>query len=910
MKKNYILSGLMLIAALSLASCAKEQFVEQPAEKAGVPFEIVAGVDVTKTAAVDLSTINWVADDAIAVFYTAAGSTTYGTNHKFTISSADLATNTFRAEIPSITNDSNDWYAIYPWKSATKPSGTDYSVGGNATQDFNNPMAHLAGEKFPLYGKATSIAKGSAVVLPMKQAMSIIKVHVTNNSGAALDVHTVAFSTEDYNIAGTFTINFVNDTPVFTTKSAGKTATLSVSNRTSLAVGASNDYYIAVAPFEAAAGKKIKLKVNDLEREVTLPAATTFASGKVKTLNFNYNKITKSATLPFAIDGKGKKAAYSSVDGLSSYGLGSDYGDSHDPYFTKFDNTDDYVQVFFDKAARQVNFGVKMIGGSSTSYFYLTGSADGVTYSDIETFTVSGNSNDILSFTSSEDIDPSYRYLRLTFKKGSNVGMGPLSITEADNRSDVTLSFEDNEHNTLTEVNLTTANYNTFGGLNLKVEPNFITGSYDPIIWTSTDPNGIIEELDCGDVTLNGKTGVATVTATFNGDVNYRPAVASYTISVTPTTTNDGSLEHPYTVTEALGIIGGYTSGTQSATEVYVSGIVASVGSYNSTYHSVTYYISDDGQNTNTLNIFGGKFVANTNFSSNTQIAVNDAVIVKGYLYLYNTTKEMAQNNYIYSLNGITKALIAGSLTATPNNANKQITVEWGAATGTDSQISYAVTCGTQNYNAIAAGSHTFTMADYGSYDVSVVATATDAISATVSTVATLSSSTAPAAGTVLWTDTFGSWGGSSTTFSQLPLLSTYTYTGRSGYNENTDVTLSASTDDVRGATSSGANCTSGHLWFNKSKNASVTTSAIRLYGATSLILTYDQGTSGSSITAEYSINGGTTWTAFSASGPAANITYNFVVPSNTESVLLRFSHVSTNAKNTRFDNPKLTVGN
>ena len=51
MKKNYILSGLMLIAALSLASCAKEQFVEQPAEKAGVPFTLVAGTDVTKTTA-------------------------------------------------------------------------------------------------------------------------------------------------------------------------------------------------------------------------------------------------------------------------------------------------------------------------------------------------------------------------------------------------------------------------------------------------------------------------------------------------------------------------------------------------------------------------------------------------------------------------------------------------------------------------------------------------------------------------------------------------------------------------------------------------------------------------------------------------------------------------------------------
>ena len=443
MKKNYILSGLMLIAALSLASCAKEQFVEQPAEKAGVPFTLVAGTDVTKTTAEDLSTIKWAENDAIAVFYTAAGSTTYGTNYKFTISSADLATNTFREETPSITitNDSNDWYAFYPYGSYIKPSGEGYvSVGGNATQDYTKPMAHLAGTRFPLYGKVTSVAKGTSPVIPMKQAMSILKVHVTNNSGAALDITSVTFSTEDYDINGQFYIDFSGDTPVFTAKSGstGKSTTLSVSNTTPIAVGASVDYYISVAPFVAAAGKKIKLKVNDFEREVALPAATTFASGKVKTLNFNYNKITKAATLPFAIDGTGGRNAYSSTDGLSASGLGSDYSASNSPYLTKFDTDGDFIQLFYDKPADQVHFDVKMLGGANTSYFYLTGSADGIIYNDIETFTVSGDSNSIKQFHSSNSIDDSYRYLRLTFKKGSNVGMGAFSVTTVSSEPEIT----------------------------------------------------------------------------------------------------------------------------------------------------------------------------------------------------------------------------------------------------------------------------------------------------------------------------------------------------------------------------------------------------------------------------------------------------------------------------------------
>lgn len=214
--------------------------------------------------------------------------------------------------------------------------------------------------------------------------------------------------------------------------------------------------------------------------------------------------------------------------------------------------------------------------------------------------------------------------------------------------------------------------------------------------------------------------------------------VASATYTISGVQPHDGSLEYPYTVAEALDIISGYTDKQKSATVVYVSGIIANVGSYNSTYHSVTYDISDNGENTNTLTIYSGKFVANTNFSSSDQLTVGDEVLVYGYLYLYGTTKEMYQNNYIYSLNGISKALTAGSLTATPDNDNKQITVTWGAATGTDSAISYLVTCGDQNFNASAAGSHTFTMADYGSYDISVVASATDAFSVTTSTTATL----------------------------------------------------------------------------------------------------------------------------------------------------------------------------
>lgn len=166
-----------------------------------------------------------------------------------------------------------------------------------------------------------------------------------------------------------------------------------------------------------------------------------------------------------------------------------------------------------------------------------------------------------------------------------------------------------------------------------------------------------------------------------------------------------------------------------------------------------------------------------------------------------------------------------------------------------------------------------------------------------------------PSVGIVLWSDSFGDWGGASTTFSDLTsTISTYTYTGRSGYKDNKSVTLTASNDNVKGATSNGANMTSGHLWFNKSKEASVTTSAIVLYGATKVTLSFAQGGNGTSITPAYSFDGGNTWVSLTAtSGSNANNSYTITTSGKT-SILLKFTHLSSNAKNTRIDNLALTV--
>lgn len=206
---------------------------------------------------------------------------------------------------------------------------------------------------------------------------------------------------------------------------------------------------------------------------------------------------------------------------------------------------------------------------------------------------------------------------------------------------------------------------------------------------------------------------------------------ATYTINANA---NDGTQAKPFTADEAYDlIIAGNTS------TYYVSGTVVSVGDLSS--GSLTYYISEDGTSTNQIQVYKGKYLGNTSFTSASQLSLGDNVIVQGALLYYNNTKpEINSGNVLYSINGKTKALTLDTFTITTDNSNnkKDITVTWGAS-GTTSTISYVITCakksdgsGSQSYNASAAGSHTFSVNSYGTdYTITVTASADDAISAT-----------------------------------------------------------------------------------------------------------------------------------------------------------------------------------
>lgn len=439
MRKSFVYAAGLMCLALSITDCQKE-LVDQTTPASEPNFELFAQPVTTKTANNGLDT-KWVAKDAINVFHAEAGSTLYVSDNKFTVK--DIETGRFDGTVSkSLSADkSYDWYAFYPYSSYNKiPAGISKdtfgytTIGGTSqTQTGNGSRAHLAGESCPLYGIASNVASDKVPSIEMNHLTSVIKVSVTNNSGEDLTVSSVSFTgTED--IVGTYFINFAASPVAYKSRGnayVSSTASLTVSNGEALANGSSADFYIALKPFTAKTGTTLKLAVNGYEKTLTLKNDITFTAGHIKPLNFNYDKkVLDCVTLPWSIDGTDGSTVWKNTVGLSQNGLGSDYADGHKPYLTKLDTNNDYVQVKYDSPASFVKFAVKMIGGNNTSYMTVQGSAAGQSFTDIEKFTISGKNNDILSFTTSQPIDTEYRYIRLLFKKGSNVGLGAVEISK------------------------------------------------------------------------------------------------------------------------------------------------------------------------------------------------------------------------------------------------------------------------------------------------------------------------------------------------------------------------------------------------------------------------------------------------------------------------------------------------
>lgn len=158
-----------------------------------------------------------------------------------------------------------------------------------------------------------------------------------------------------------------------------------------------------------------------------------------------------------------------------------------------------------------------MIGGGDTSTITVQGSSDGETFTDIEELVISGAQNDELTLSTNNYFDDADRYVRLLFTKGSNVGVGPITILNYANPIQPAVTFE--QENATVKVGKTFTNPIT--------KPKSLTVTYsvtDGMDHASVDGT-------TGEVT-GLAAGQATITASWAGGTSYLAGSVSYTIEV------------------------------------------------------------------------------------------------------------------------------------------------------------------------------------------------------------------------------------------------------------------------------------------------------------------------------------------------------------------------------------------
>ena len=166
--------------------------------------------------------------------------------------------------------------------------------------------------------------------------------------------------------------------------------------------------------------------------------------------------------------------------------------------------------------------------------------------------------------------------------------------------------------------------------------PNGLTVTYTTSDATVADVN-----TTSGAITIKNKVGSATITASTEGDATHDAGNASYTIYVFE---HDGSAaNNAYTVAEARSFIMNELYDENES--YYLSGIVASVGSFDNTTKGITYYISDNGENSNTITVYKGKGLNGADFNAKADMQALDLVTLLGKFEYYNSATPEITNS-------------------------------------------------------------------------------------------------------------------------------------------------------------------------------------------------------------------------------------------------------------------------
>lgn len=679
MRKISAYFGVIAAAALTLVSCAKEANDPNYKEeiiKEGIPFEIVAN-PATKTTIDGLQT-QWAADDGINLFHAVAGSTTYTSDGKFSIAAADLASGTFKGTVAeALASGSFDWYAFYPYVS-TKDSPASTTKGYTAvgsqsnstqTQTGNNSTAHLAGNGYPLSGKATSVAYDAMPSLTLSSLCSFIEVNVTNNSGSPLTVTSVTFTAPE-DIIGTYYIDFTDPSDVKYVKSGNSyvsnTATLTVASGEAIANGAGAKFYLGVKPFNTKAGDDIVVSVNGYDVIINTTKDFAFQASKIKTVNFNYDYNP--------VDYEEATFVFNTTAGLSDLSITAP-GTGSGTNLNGTDATLNDITLDFAKGTAGTDI---RVWNSSGTYDLRTYANNSITVSapsgyNVVKIVLSGSS--VNNWTASTG----------TFSSGTWVGSSSPVVLTANNKGNInTIYVKCKKAASVPTINDASVNdVPVQGQVGLTKDIVMANFASAPEL-TATPDNTVITAASVGGITTTG----ATVTYTLSPNTSGAARVGTIVVS-------DGVHSGTITVNQPADVF-----------SVTKTSVTLNAGSGAST----TLTVKSDYDWTLVDDLISGFTVTPTSFtysgsqSQTVTITATGSNATASPVELGAFTLKRTIDNHETETITVSQAsakLAAPVLSLTPDSANKKFTVSWTAVTNA-SKYEYYVLDGSANYKVSA----------------------------------------------------------------------------------------------------------------------------------------------------------------------------------------------------------------
>ena len=448
-KYSIILSAVLSVFAL--ASCQKEQDIKeqdiiQEEVKENVPSSVpfvlranIPSVDTKTTLNISTWALNWESTDVI---YAVTTDKAWGQDYEDDNSGETIAVFAYDSESGTFSTDKaisdgdhtfNFLYTAGNQKSYHRGGSTTFQLASTQTFDASAPSASLKLYD-ALAAQVVATTPTSFADVDMSHLFSLMKVTLKNKTGDAVNITKFEIEIPGEKLYGIFNVIF-NTTPSTTyNRNGGDKITVNISNGTVAADG-TLDVYFVMGPVAGYTGE-VTFTVTDSASNTYTKTNTisapgvTFAAGTYNTASYSLKPVpVQCVTLDWNYAG-GTSSDLLAIPGVSANGLGSDYAESHAPYRVKFDGTGDYIQVRTDAAISTVSVGYKMIGGNTTSNLTFKESANGSDWTDVQTLVISSSGGSTGTLTTTNHFNEASRFVQIYFTKGSNVGIGAISITK------------------------------------------------------------------------------------------------------------------------------------------------------------------------------------------------------------------------------------------------------------------------------------------------------------------------------------------------------------------------------------------------------------------------------------------------------------------------------------------------